>query len=107
MPGGEADFLSTAHVGVSGEAHKIMVLTFDTDDFPPDERFDRFREMINNQPMPVDLGGSIRGRFTARLDATDLGIVTVTRLRQHVDGIIDVRRTPRLILRSDPQAYRP
>jgi AraC-like DNA-binding protein len=58
-----------------------------------------------SQPMPVDIKGSIGGRFTARLDTTDLGIATVTRLRKHIDGVAE-HRTPRLIRQSDPQAYR-
>lgn len=79
-----------------------MQSMLDTAGLPARDRFDFWREMLNQQIMPVAARRRAASEFTGTLHAADFGgvrmVVTMSRS-------VDVRRTPALIRRSDPDRF--
>ncbi|MFG2005329.1 helix-turn-helix domain-containing protein [Spirillospora sp. NPDC048911] len=83
-----------------------MTMLIRTDLFPPSERLVRYREAAMDLPVPVlvDVGSARSGDFWAVWGAADLGDVSVASVACRAP--YRFRRTPDLIRRSDPEAYR-
>ncbi|GGQ25993.1 AraC family transcriptional regulator [Actinomadura coerulea] len=73
-----------------------------TEDFPPAERFDRWREWMGRTHAPVELSSEYAADFRARQRTLMLGAVTVW--PSTVQPLLS-RRTAKLIRRSDPETY--
>jgi AraC-like DNA-binding protein len=83
-----------------------MLMLIRTDDFPPMERLDRYREAVKGLPVPVviDAGTAKAEDFWAVWGAAELGDVSVASVACRAP--YRFHRTPKLIRQSDPQAYR-
>ncbi|MEW2357527.1 helix-turn-helix domain-containing protein [Spirillospora sp. NPDC029432] len=73
-----------------------------TEDFPQEERFDRWREWMGRIHSPVELSSEYAEDFRARKRTLLLGAVTVW--PSTVQPLVS-RRTARLVRRSDPETY--
>ncbi len=75
---------------------------FRSEDLPPGERFDAWRDLMNRTHAPMDLSSDHAADFHAHQRLITLGAVSVwpARFQQLV-----FRRTPKLIRRSDPEVY--
>ncbi|SCD56433.1 AraC-type DNA-binding protein [Streptomyces sp. SolWspMP-5a-2] len=81
----------------------VMIETvFHTDDLPPGERADAFVEQLSRSHAPVDMAGRPGAGFLASQRIIELGRVAV--VPATMDAFV-IRRTPRLIRRSDPESY--
>jgi len=83
-----------------------MDTLFTTDDLPTADRFECYRDMLGTLPVPVDIRTRQPDDFSVRMAAARLGPVTVVRLDSRTAEPYQVDRTPALIRRSDPEAYR-
>jgi AraC-like DNA-binding protein len=83
-----------------------MASVIDTDDVDTESRFDYFRDELARVLVPMDIRCPTPREFGARHHSTGLGAVTLlsvcARLRSHYE----IARTPTMITRSDPGAYR-
>lgn len=77
-----------------------------SDDYPADERIDRYRDAMVNQSMPILVRSLGEGGFAFSHEMLDLGVVAVSRAHHRIEGAADFVRTPRLIRQADPEAYR-
>jgi AraC-like DNA-binding protein len=81
-----------------------------TDEIPPTSRFDFYRNMIGALPVPVAIEPGNRDRrmadFRARMEITRIHAVTVVSLTSWAPMPYHAERTPAMIRRSDPEAYR-
>jgi AraC-like DNA-binding protein len=77
-----------------------------TDDYPPPERFDRYQEAAEGLTVPIliDRASAPSGDFWAVWRSAELGGVSVASIACRAP--YRFRRTPELIRRSDPEAYR-
>ncbi|CAL9376798.1 Transcriptional activator NphR [Nocardiopsis dassonvillei] len=80
----------------------MNVFEFDTDDLPTTERFDAWRHHMARAPTPMDATSDRVADF--RVYQRDLHLDTV-RVWKMGFRALTVRRTPRLIRCSDPEAY--
>lgn len=76
------------------------------DDVPELDRFRHYREALLRMPVPLESRSARLRGFEARVASAPLGRMTLTTLWTRSDGPYDVARTPGLIRRSDPEAYR-
>lgn len=83
-----------------------MDTLFTTDDLPMADRFECYRALLGTLPVPVDIRTRRPDDFSVRMSAARLGPVTVVRLASRTAEPYQVDRTPALIRRSDPEAYR-
>lgn len=77
-----------------------------TDDVPAGDAAAYYREAVAAIPVPVEFRCAEPDGFWAQMEAIGLGGMTVTLLSARTRGPYEVRRTQRLIRRSDPEAYR-
>lgn len=77
-----------------------------TDDVPARDAAAYYREAVAAIPVPIEFRCAEPVGFWARMEAVGLGGMTATLLSARSRGPYEVRRTPRLIRRSDPEAYR-
>jgi AraC-like DNA-binding protein len=77
-----------------------------TDDVPVAERFGYFREAFLSELTPAEVSCDRPTDFSGRIRSADLGLVTLLTLSTRNTGHGEVRRSPKMIRRSDPQAYR-
>ncbi len=75
-----------------------------TNHLPARERFAYWREMVLRLPVPVDVRCADQADFLAQLRTADLGALNFLSLSSRTP--CEFRRTPSLIRRSDPEAYR-
>jgi AraC-like DNA-binding protein len=85
-----------------------MSVLFDVEDEPPAARLDYFRHGLAcaiGAPFDVhaQAAGPVRG---ASIHAGQVGSVGVARLDAGTSHVVDVRRTPALIRRSDPELFK-
>ncbi|MFE3137369.1 helix-turn-helix domain-containing protein [Streptomyces scopuliridis] len=80
----------------------MMETVFHSDDLPPTERLARFDAFQVDSPHPMRVESGEPTRFSATARALDLAAVNVVELTCSPS---DVRRTPRLIRRCDPELY--
>ncbi|MDT0461162.1 AraC family transcriptional regulator [Streptomyces sp. DSM 41527] len=73
---------------------------FRTDDLPPADRFDCWRELVSGTHAPLDLLSDHRAEFLASQRVLDLGAVSVWPTTFQP---VCFRRTPKLIRQSDPE----
>ncbi|MFD8557447.1 helix-turn-helix domain-containing protein [Streptosporangium canum] len=73
---------------------------FRSDDVPPADRFERWRELVNRAHAPMDMTSDHREDFRASQRLLDLGSVSVWRTAFQS---VCCRRTPKLIRQSDPE----
>ncbi|MWA02935.1 helix-turn-helix domain-containing protein [Actinomadura sp. LD22] len=73
-----------------------------TEDFPPAERFERWREWMGSTHAPVDLSSEHAADYHARIRILRLGAVTVW--PSTLQPLLS-RRTAKLIRRADPETY--
>ena len=78
-----------------------MTVVLSTADVPPREKFDYWQDMLDRQAMPISVQTD-RVRFSARIHAADFGVVR-TLLTENTP--VEVKRTPALIRRSDPESF--
>jgi len=81
-----------------------MPMLFRTDDVPPAERFERFREVALKGQIPITVDSGQPDDFRATWGSARLGEVSVTSIA--CCAPFRFRRTPKLIRESDPEAYR-
>jgi AraC-like DNA-binding protein len=77
-----------------------------TDDLASTDRFAYYREQLLRAQIPLDSRCDRPAVFRATLTATQFGPLIVTSLSTRCDEPYEVLRTPALIRRSDPGAYR-
>jgi AraC-like DNA-binding protein len=77
-----------------------------TDDLSPADRFAYYRDRLLRAQIPLESRCDRPAAFWATLTATRFGALTVTSLSTRCDEPYEVLRTPALIRRSDPGAYR-
>jgi AraC-like DNA-binding protein len=77
----------------------------DADGLTAGERFARIHDEALRLPEPVDLSTD-EPSFHATIEHRNLGSVTIASLTTDGRVSLDVRRTSRLVRRSDPEAYR-
>jgi AraC-like DNA-binding protein len=76
-----------------------------TDEFPPMERLDRYRDAVKGLPVPVGIDVTAGAEdFWAVWGATELGDVSLAYVACRAP--YRFQRTPKLIRQSDPEAYR-
>ncbi|BCK67520.1 AraC family transcriptional regulator [Streptomyces libani subsp. rufus] len=75
---------------------------FRTDDLPPAERFDGWRELMSKTLCPMDMNSDRAAQFQAQTRLLELGPVSVWPTMVEP---MSWRRTPRLIRQSDPENY--
>ncbi|GAA4367345.1 helix-turn-helix domain-containing protein [Actinomadura verrucosospora] len=80
----------------------MIETVYRTEDFPPAERFDRWREWMGRTHAPVDLSSEYAADFRAHQRILQLGAVTVW--PSTVQPLLS-RRTAKLIRHSDPGTY--
>ncbi|RAY12788.1 AraC family transcriptional regulator [Actinomadura craniellae] len=80
----------------------MIEIVYQTKDFPPADRFDRWREWTGHTHAPVDVSSEHAADFHAHKRALLLGPVTVWPAT--VQPLVS-RRTAKLVRRSDPEAY--
>lgn len=73
---------------------------FRTDNLPPADRFDCWRELVSGTHAPLDLCSDHRADFLASQRVLDLGAVSVWPTTFQP---VCFRRTPKLIRQSDPE----
>ncbi|MFY1636109.1 helix-turn-helix domain-containing protein [Solwaraspora sp. WMMB335] len=79
---------------------------YNTDRMPPGQQFDRMRQAIEQLPMPLRVVGQPSTHLQAVVKIANLGQVGVTFLDSRSDRPLQLRRTHRLIRKSDPEEYR-
>jgi len=83
-----------------------MDTLFEADDIPAADRFGFYRDLLHTLPVPLDIRTARPDAFSVRMDAARFGALTVVRLDSRTAAPYEVHRTPALIRRSDPEAYR-
>ncbi|MFH8679548.1 helix-turn-helix domain-containing protein [Streptomyces lydicus] len=77
-------------------------MEFRSDEVAPADRFDHWREQVAGSFMPMEVRSEYAGDFAVSQRILDLGAV---RLRTTEHSPMTVRRTDRLVRRSDPGYY--
>lgn len=80
----------------------MIETVFESDDLPPEDRFDGWQDYKSRLLAPVAVSSSHAPDFRARLRTMHLGETTVS---QGVLHPATLRRTPKLIRLSDPETY--
>ncbi|MEU4229060.1 helix-turn-helix domain-containing protein [Nonomuraea sp. NPDC026600] len=76
------------------------------DELPVSDRFAAYRELLAKLPAPLDVRSERPAGFWAELAGAELGALSVASLFTRTGAPYEVHRTPSLISRSDPEAYR-
>jgi AraC-like DNA-binding protein len=87
----------------TGEAMRVL---YSTDAVPAHDRFDYFRDVAASTPVPLEIRGERGSRCNVRMEILELGASTLSTMTARDDTRLELYRTPRLIRRSDPGAYR-
>lgn len=74
-----------------------------TDQLPPAERFDLWREVVSRMWVPMELHALRRADFWGEIRTRNLGALQLTSL---TSAPHEVRRTPKMIRHSDPELYK-
>lgn len=82
-----------------------MSIAIDTSEVDAGSEFDYFRDSLSRVQVPMDVRCAKPGEFRARHRSVDLGAVTMASIWWR-SGSYEIARTPSLISRSDPRAYR-
>lgn len=77
-----------------------------TDDVPARDGAAYYRAALSEIPVAIDFRCAEPAGFWAHMEAVKLGTVTATVLSARSQSSYEIRRTPKLIRRSDPEAYR-
>jgi hypothetical protein len=77
-------------------------LDLDTAGYPVTERFPVWREVMSQLLAPVELSSEHAADFRASASVSTLGAVHLSAVRT---SSLELRRTPRMIRQSDPEAY--
>lgn len=78
----------------------------DTCDAGTGKGFDYFRDELSRVLVPMDIRCPTPGEFRARHRSSDLGAVTLVSIWSRPHSHYEIARTPPMITRSDPGAYR-
>lgn len=81
------------------------MLVLDTSDAGEGEGFGYYRDVMARAHMAMEISSDEPARFWARVCTVQFGDVTLMSIRTRSESF-DVARTPSLIRRSDPEAYR-
>ncbi|MGC5282005.1 helix-turn-helix domain-containing protein [Actinomadura citrea] len=92
----------TSWAVTSGPGKPVIETVYRTEDYPPAERFDHWREWMGRTHVPVDLTSEYAADFRAHQRTLLLGAATVW--PSTVQPLLS-RRTAKLVRRSDPETY--
>src|SRR5882757_9640190 len=83
-----------------------MHVVFRTDDVPVADRLAFYQDAVSRTLVPIEVRGDPSDNFRVSMEATEIGGVSLAVMNSADRSRLEFRRTPKLIRRCDPEAYR-